>query len=102
MEKILNKDYRNELFKCLEEAGIESKVAKDVINKRYKEALKKAVIDRLSNIIEAIKKDDYSYINQYIASSPAGGGCDNHYIIFDDISDCEDIGDVIYALSNNE
>lgn len=100
MEKIFDKDFRNELFRCLKESGMKDKEVSEIINKRYKEALKNAVIERLKAVIKAIKEDNLEEINSFTEYSPSGDGygCDNTYISFKDITDCEDIGDVIDAL----
>lgn len=100
MEKIFDKDFRNELFRCLKESGMKDKEVSGIINKRYKEALKNAVIERLKAVIKAIKEDNIEEINSLTEYSPSGDGygCNNTYISFKDITDCEDIGDVINAL----
>lgn len=79
---------------------MEDKEVSGIINKRYKEALKKAVVERLNAVAKAIKEDNLEGIIPFIEYSPAGDGygCDNRYISFKDITDCEDIGDVINAL----
>ena len=71
-----------------------------IINKRYKEALKNAVIKRLNVVVKAIKENNLEEIIPFIGDSPSGDGygCDNRYISFEDITDCEDIGEVIDAL----
>ena len=100
MEKIFDNDFRNELFRCLKESGMEDKEVSMIINKRYKEALKNAVIKRLNVVVKAIKENNLEEIIPFIGDSPSGDGygCDNRYISFEDITDCEDIGEVIDAL----
>ena len=100
MEKIFDKDFRAELFSCLEDSGIKDDEIRRIIGKRYKEALKNAVIERLDAVIKAIKENNFEEIIPFIGDSPSGDGygCDNRYISFEDISDCEDIGEVIDAL----
>lgn len=102
MEKILNSSFRTELDKCLEEAGISTKEREKIISKRYKDALKSVVLNRLNTIFNAIQEDDYKSLSYFIKDSPAGDGygTDNRYISFSDISECEDIGDVIDSLSS--
>lgn len=102
MEKIFDNDFRNELFRCLKESGMKDKEVSGIINKRYKEALKKAVVERLNSVAKAIREDNLEVINDMIEYSPSGDGygCDNCYISFKDITDCEDIGDVINALKH--
>lgn len=100
MEKIFDKDFRAELFSCLEDSGIKDDEIRRIIGKRYKEALKNAVIERLDAVMKAIKENNFEEIIPFIGDSPSGDGygCDNRYISFEDISDCEDIGEVIDAL----
>ena len=100
MEKIFDKDFRAELFSCLEDSGMKDDEIRRIIGKRYKEALKNAVIERLSAVMKAIKENNFEEIIPFIGDSPSGDGygCDNRYISFEDISDCEDIGEVIDAL----
>lgn len=102
MEKIFDKDFRAELFSCLEDSGMKDDEIRRIIGKRYKEALKKAVVERLNAVAKAIREDNIEVINDMIESSPSGDGygCDNNYISFKDITDCEDIGDVINALKH--
>lgn len=66
MEKIFDNDFRNELFRCLKESGMKDKEVSGIINKRYKEALKKAVIERLNAVVKAIKEDNLEAINAMI------------------------------------
>lgn len=101
MENIFDNDFRNELFSCLKESGMKDKEVSGIINKRYKDALKNAVVERLNAVVKAIKEDNLEEINTFIDYSPAGDGygCNNQYISFKDVTDCEDIGDVINALS---
>lgn len=100
MEKIFDNDFRDELFRCLKESGMKDKEVRGIINRRYKEALKNAVIERLNTVVKAIKEDNLEEISTLIDYSPSGDGygCDNNYISFKDVTDCEDIGDVINAL----
>lgn len=100
MEKIFDYDFRNELFLCLRESGIKDKEIREIIRKRYKESLKDEVVERLNTVIKAIKEDNLEEIIPFIGDSPSGDGygCDNRYISFKDVTDCEDIGDVIDAL----
>lgn len=102
MEKIFDNDFRNELFCCLKESGMKDEEVSRIIKKRYKEALKKAVVERLNAVVKAIREDNLEVIKRMIEYSPSGDccGCDNNYISFKDITDCEDIGDVINALKH--
>ena len=79
---------------------IKDKEIREIIRKRYKESLKDEVVERLNTVIKAIKEDNLEEIIPFIGDSPSGDdyGCDNRYISFKDVTDCEDIGDVIDAL----
>lgn len=101
MEKILDLDFKNALIDTLKEAGILDKVAHDIVEKRYKAALKKAAIERLKQVTHLIIEDKYDEAAKFIDDSPAGDGygSDNSYINFRDITPCEDIGDIIYHLT---
>lgn len=64
-------------------------------------SLKKYTIEVLTEIIKAIKNDDFTTVRKHLRFSPAGGGCgcDNSFISFDVEYDKEwDIGDVINKL----
>lgn len=102
MENIFNSKFREELLNSLKDAGIKESEADKIVNKRYKEAVKAAVIAHLENIITYIEKDRVSDLNKVIGFSPAGDdmGCDNNYIDFTNICGLEDIGDVIRVLNS--
>lgn len=101
MEKILDLDFKSALIDTLKEAGISNDEANDIVEKKYKAALKKAAVERLEQVTHLIIEDKYDEVAKFINESPAGDGygCDNHYIDFKDITSCEDIGDVIYYLT---
>ena len=64
-------------------------------------SLKKYTIEVLTEIIKAIKNDDFTTVRKHLGYSPAGDGygCDNSFIEFDIEDDKEwDIGDVIDKL----
>ena len=48
MEKILESDFRNNLYKSLVEAGYEKKEAQKIVGVKYHQALKADVILRLN------------------------------------------------------
>lgn len=100
MEKIFYEDFREELFSCLKDSGMQDNQIWSIIDKRYKVALKNAVIGRLNAVMKAIKENNLEEIDEFIDFSSSGDfyGSENHYISFSDITDCEDIGDVINAL----
>jgi hypothetical protein len=102
IEKILDVDFRLQLFEMLQEAGVEGTEANSIILNKYKETLKKVAINRLKEVCDCIQKENFSRLNELLANSPAGDGygCDNTYIRFDDISDLDDIGSVYETLKN--
>ena len=58
MSKILEKDFRNELYKNLTEAGYDKKEAQAIIGKKYYETLKTDLIDRMKKQIANIESDN--------------------------------------------
>ena len=102
IEKILDVDFRLQLFEMLQEAGVEGAEANSIILNKYKETLKKVAINRLKEVCDCIQKENFGRLNELLANSPAGDGygCDNTYIRFDDISDLDDIGSVYETLKN--
>lgn len=102
MEKIFDKDFRDALEKGLIEAGIEKSEANRIIKENYQRQLKKVAIKRLEDIIECLRWDNYNSIPIQESPSGDGYGQDNYYIDFSDITDCEDIGDIINKLNDND
>lgn len=102
MENIFDKNFREELLNSLKDAGIKETEANKIVKKRYKEAVKEAVIAHLENFITYIKKDRYNDLKECISYSPAGDdmGCDNNYIDFTNICGLEDIGCVLNVLDS--
>lgn len=102
IEKILDTDFRYQLFEMLQEASIESTEANSIVLNKYKETLKKVTINRLEEVCDCIRKEDFGRLNELLANSPAGDGYgrDNTYIRFDDISGLDDIGSVYETLKN--
>ena len=47
MSKILEKEFRNELYKNLCEAGYEKQEAQKIVSVKYREALKAALVEKL-------------------------------------------------------
>lgn len=101
IEKILDTDFRYQLFEMLQEAGIESTEANSIILNKYKQAIKKFSIARLKEVINCIEKEDIAHLEELICNSPAGDGYgqDNKYIDFG-IVGLDDIGDVCTTLKN--
>jgi hypothetical protein len=57
MSKILEKDFRNDLYKNLCEAGYDKTEAQKIISVKYREALKVMLIDKLKAQIVNIEND---------------------------------------------
>lgn len=102
IEKIFDKDFRDALENGLIEAGIEKSEANRIIKENYQRQLKKVAIKRLEDIIECLRWDNYNSIPIQESPSGDGYGQDNYYIDFSDITDCEDIGDIINKLNDND
>ena len=58
MSKILESEFRKELYKSLTEAGYEKKEAQAIVGKKYYEALKIDLIDRMKKQIANIESDN--------------------------------------------
>jgi hypothetical protein len=59
MEKILDSEFRNGLYKNLVDAGYEKKEAQKIIGIKYHSALKADVILKLNQMISDIEQDKY-------------------------------------------
>jgi len=59
MEKILDSEFRNGLYKNLVDAGYEKKEAQKIIGIKYHSALKADVILKLNQMISYIEQDKY-------------------------------------------
>lgn len=107
MEKILDKEFRAALMATLVESGMSNEESMKFVDSKYKIALKRAAISRLEEVISLIKEDKYDEVSKLIEDSPAGDGygtevfgCDNSYISFKDVTDYEDIGNIIEELKS--
>ena len=61
MGKILDKDFRNGLYKNLVEAGYNKDEAQKIIGQKYYGALKDDVCKRLNDAIESINNDNVAF-----------------------------------------
>lgn len=64
MSKILEKEFRNELYKNLTEAGYEKKEAQKIVGAKYHAALKadlKSKLDVLSALVEGESYDSLNF-----------------------------------------
>ena len=57
MSKILDKDFRNELYKNLCDAGYTKGEATDIVSVKYREGLKTSLIEKLKAQIVNIEED---------------------------------------------
>ena len=62
MSKILEKEFRNELYKNLCEAGYEKTEAQKIVSVKYRESLKATLIDKLKAQITNIEDGKYEVI----------------------------------------
>lgn len=111
MNKILSKEFQNELIETLIVAGIPLKEAESLCDKRYKEELKKGALEILNKMINFIKEDKIKEAEDMLKFSPAGDGygCNNYFInfssLFPDNNDDFpgiDISDILCNLKDNE
>lgn len=102
IEKILDADFRYQLFEMLQESGIKGTEANSIVLNKYKEVIKKVTINRLKEVCDCIRQENFDRLNELLANSPAGDGYgrENTYIRFDDICYLEDIGSVCTTLKN--
>ena len=56
MGKILDKDFRNELYKSLQEAGYSKGEATNIVSVKYNEALKINLVDKLRGQADNIER----------------------------------------------
>ena len=61
MSKILENEFRKELYKNLTDAGYDKKEAQQIVGKKYYEALKEVTKDLVGNLMASIEVDNYEY-----------------------------------------
>ena len=61
MAKILESEFRKELYKNLVEAGYDKKEAQQIVGKKYYVALRDNTIEFLSNAVEKLKSDTFDF-----------------------------------------
>ena len=61
MSKILESEFRKELYKNLTEAGYEKKEAQAIVGKKYYETLKNVTREFLSNAIAKIDAETFDF-----------------------------------------
>jgi len=61
MGKILDAEFRKELYKTLTEAGYEKKEAQAIVGKKYYETLKIKLKEDLSNALDKVDREIYDW-----------------------------------------
>lgn len=61
MSKILESEFRKELYKNLTEAGYEKKEAQAIVGKKYYEALRGKLKENLSNALDKVEREMYDW-----------------------------------------
>ena len=61
MSKILESEFRKELYKNLTEAGYEKKEAQAIVGKKYYEALRGKLKENLSNALDKVEREIYDW-----------------------------------------
>ena len=59
MDKILDSEFRNTLYKNLVDAGYEKKEAQKIIGVKYHSALKAELVGKLNSMLSEIDKENY-------------------------------------------
>lgn len=62
--KILNSDFRKELYKQLIDAGYDKMEAQKIVGVKYFNALKEELKNTLTNIINDIENDNFQILNE--------------------------------------
>ena len=60
MSKILEKDFRNELYKNLCDAGYSKGEATSIVSVKYSSALKEKVIGHLKQMVDNVENDKFN------------------------------------------
>jgi hypothetical protein len=63
MSKILEKEFRNELYKNLCDAGYDKAEATSIVSVKYSAALKEKVVIDLKDLITNVEADNFDVIN---------------------------------------
>ena len=61
MSKILESEFRKELYKTLTEAGYEKQEAQAIVGKKYYETLKAKLKDDLANALDKVEREIYDW-----------------------------------------
>lgn len=61
MSKILESEFRKELYKSLTEAGYDKKEAQAIVGKKYYETLRTKLKENLTNITNKVDNEEYDW-----------------------------------------
>ena len=61
MSKILESEFRKELYKALTEAGYEKKEAQAIVGKQYYESLRAKLREDLANALDKVGREMYDW-----------------------------------------
>jgi len=61
MSKILEAEFRKELYKTLTEAGYEKKEAQTIVGKKYYETLRAKLREDLANALDKVDREMYEW-----------------------------------------
>ncbi len=61
MSKILDKEFRNTLYKTLVDGGYDKDGAKKIVSVKYQEELKQKVLAKLQEQVVMVESDNYSW-----------------------------------------
>ena len=61
MSKILEAEFRKELYKSLTEAGYEKQEAQAIVGKKYYETLQSKLKDDLTNALDKVERELYDW-----------------------------------------
>lgn len=63
MEKILDGEFRNGLYKNLVEAGYDKAEAQKIVGVKYHASLKGSVIEQINSLLGSVRTEEYDKIN---------------------------------------
>lgn len=61
MSKILEAEFRKELYKTLTEAGYEKQEAQTIVGKKYYETLRAKLKENLTNALDKVEREMYEW-----------------------------------------
>lgn len=102
-QNIMKQEYRDKLIGKLIAQGYTPEHAKVLVNGMYRKSIVDAVSDRLrtiANNLENGKYDDIRYSMKVTNNN--GYVAETEYVSFDDVTDLDDMGDVLITLNDIE